>query len=325
MTSSSTSPEHVEGFDAATAPKGMARHLAPLLGYPGVIWGNRTLLGNFFRRDLLGRFRGSFLGILWVLIQPLFLFAIYFFVFGFLFAPQRSGSLEANVPFALYLFTGIIAFTSFSEATTRSCNIVLENGNLVKKVRFPCELLPVPPVLVSLIVYLVGAALVLLVGHSTGALVWSSDQLALPVVLVVHVMYSVGFGLLLSCLQVMLRDTTHLYNILQMAWFFLSPIFWPMWLMDKILGEWAVLVQWNPTYPLIQAHRQALGYGVQHEQMRDFGPTGPFPGDTPPPGIGEPLAGVWVHTGAAALWGMFFLALGYSFFMSRKRKFSDLV
>jgi len=81
----------IHTYDAAIAPRGMLKHFLPIFGYPRVIAENTTILSNFFRRDLLGRFRGSFLGLFWVLIQPIFLFAIYFMVFGFLFAPRSAG------------------------------------------------------------------------------------------------------------------------------------------------------------------------------------------------------------------------------------------
>jgi lipopolysaccharide transport system permease protein len=302
-------PTAYHGYDASTAPKGMLRHVKPILGYPGVIARNTTLLANFLRRDLFGRFRGSLLGIVWVLLQPLFLFAIYFFVFGYLFAARTQTG--PNVSFALYLFSGIIVFSSFTEATTRACNLVLENGNLVKKVAFPCELLPIPSILVSMIVYLVGALIVFVIGFSQDQLALSWDMLAWPLVLGVHFLFSLGFGLFLACTQVFLRDTTHLYSIFQQAWFFLSPVFWPYHMLEGKLGTLAWIVEVNPMYPLIQAHRLALGYGYDHANMRTI--------------AGEPLPSVWYHLGLASLWAVVFLVIGYSFFMSRKRKFSDLV
>ena len=318
-------------YDAATNPRGILRHLAPLLGYPGVIAGNTTLLANFFRRDLLGRFRGSFLGLFWVLVQPIFLFAIYFMVFGFLFAPKgQTGS--ASVEFAIYLFGGIIAFSSFSESTTRSCNSIIENGNLVKKVRFPCELLPVSNILVSMIVYAVGAMVMLAVGLSLDQITLSTTMLALPLVGLVHFVMCLGVGLLLATLQVLIRDTIHLYTIFQQAWFFLSPVFWPYSmiqgkLLDNGLGLWSWLIEINPLYGLVQAHRLALGFGLDHDQMKRFvvSPTGEY---VPLPDGGfatESLPGLGYHLGLCSVWALVFLLFGYGFFMSRKNKFSDLV
>lgn len=317
----------------------MLRHLVPLFGYPGVMASNTTLLGNFFRRDFLGRFRGSFLGVFWVLVQPIFLFAIYFMVFGFLFAPKgQTGA--ASIEFAIYLFGGIIAFNSFSESTTRSCTVVLENGNLVKKVRFPCELLPISNIMVSMTVYLVGAMVMLIVGTWLGQIDYGLHMLALPLVWLVHFTMCLGFGLLLATLQVLIRDTTHLYTIAQQAWFFLSPVFWPYAmiqgkLLDHNAGHWAWVMEVNPLYALVQSHRQALGFGTEHVQMMRFA-TSPEGGYVVKEGVEvfsnpfmqavvEPLPGLFQHLGVAAIWATLFLVVGYSFFMSRKRKFSDLV
>ena len=309
----------------------MLRHVLPLFGYPKVIAGNTTLIANFFRRDLMGRFRGSFLGLFWVLVQPIFMFAIYFMVFGFLFAPKGQSGM-ASVEFAVYLFGGIIAFSAFSESTTRSCNCVLENGNLVKKVRFPCELLPVSNILVSLIVYCVGAMVMVTVGLLVGQVTIGAHMLALPLVCLVQFCMCLGFGLLLATLQVLIRDTVHLYTIAQQAWFFLSPVFWPYSmiqgkLLDHGLGHWAWLIEANPLYGLVQSHRLALGFGVEHTQMQRFkmsasGEHLPLVDGQP---VTEALPGLWYNLGLASAWSALFLLVGYSFFMSRKSKFSDLV
>ena len=287
----------------------MGRHILSLCQYPAVVANNWTLIANFFRRDLLGRFRGSLLGIFWVLVQPIFLFAIYYFVFGFLLGP-KTGTGGPDVGFAFYLFSGIVAFTAMTESTTRSCNVILENGNLVKKVAFPCELLPVPNILVSLIVYAVGVTVLMSTGLWQSQINPGIELLVWPLVLVVHCAMCLGLGLLLACLQVLMRDTFHLYSIGQQAWFFLSPVFWPLALFEGKLGEHAWVVELNPMYSLIQAHRYVFGFGG-HDYMLHAD--------------GTPLPGIWYHLGFAALWATFFLVIGYSFFMSRKNKFADLV
>ncbi len=316
----STSKIHT--YDAATAPRGMLKHFLPIIGYPRVVAENTTILANFFRRDLLGRFRGSFLGLFWVLVQPMFLFAIYFMVFGFLFAPKSEGPGAApKVEFAIYLFSGIIVFMAFSESTTRSCSLILENGNLVKKVAFPCELLPIPSILVSLIVYSVGAVVLLAIGIPLGEIHLGMDALALPLVMIVFSVMCLGVGLLLATLQVLLRDTLHLYTLSVQAWFFLSPVFWNYAMLEDKLGKLVWLFELNPMYPLVQANRIALGFGPGtvvdgvvvdgHALMRRL--------------AGDPLPSVWQHLGYASLWAVGFLLVGYAFFMSRKNKFSDLV
>ncbi len=298
----------IHHYSAATARRGILNHVLPVLGYPGTMVRNGGLIWNFFRRELLGRFRGSLLGIFWVLVQPIFLFAIFFLVFGFIFAHPRGGGGGPDVWFALYLFSGIIAFSSFSEATIRSCGVIVENGNLVKKVAFPCELLPVSQVLVSMMVYFAGAVVLLAIGLSTGKMSLGIDFLAWPALVLVQSVMALGLGLFLACLHVLLRDTLHLYTIFAQAWFFLSPVFWAPGQLQKNLADYWFLFTWNPLYPLIIAHRQVLGIALAPDDMA----------------AGVPH-GVWYHIGVAAIWAAGFLVVGYSFFASRKERFADLV
>ena len=307
---------HIQHYSVAEEPRFPWLHVGQVLGYPGRVWRHRGLVWNFFRRDLLGRFRGSFLGIFWVLIQPLFLFALYFLVFGFLFGP-KIGPQGPDVSFAFYLFSGIIAWTAFTEGSTRACSSVVDNGNLVKKVKFPSELLPVHLVAVALLVYLVGATILLVSGLAFGAVHLSEAILALPLLLVVQAAFTLGVGLFLAMLQVFMRDTSHLYALVSQAWFFLSPIFWPPGFMRVQLGDWALdVARLNPMYPLIQAHRAVLGVG----DLRVWAV--PEQGN---PGFVAVPESLWSNLGLAAAWAAFFLVLGHTAFMAKRRKFADLV
>ena len=251
----------IHHYSAAPQRGGLRRRLHGLLGYPWLMWQHRGLVWNFFRRELLGRFRGSFLGIFWVLIQPLFLFALYYLVFGYLFGPKATAT-GPDLRFAFFLFAGIIAWSAFQEGTLRTCSVVVDNGNLVKKVAFPSELLPVHLVLVAMMVYLVGAAILLVIGLALGVVHPPIEILAWPLLLIVHFVFTLGFGLILATLHVFMRDTSHLYGIVSQAWMFLSPVFWPpVFLADRLSPGAAAIAEWNPAYPLIQAHRQVLGLG----------------------------------------------------------------
>jgi ABC-type polysaccharide/polyol phosphate export permease len=289
-------------YDAATEPRGVLRHLLPLAGYPSLVWHNRYMVYNFLRRDLLGRVHGSFLGLYWLLLQPMFLFAIYFFVFGLVFNAGPDAS------YALYLFSGVIVFHSLIEATSQSCAVVVDNGNLVKKVAFPSEVLPIHIALVSLVTYSVGAVVCLVSGLLLGVVQPGWLLLALPLVLAVQFVFSVGMGLLLANLNVFVRDVAHLWRIVVVAWQFLSPVFWrPDLLLGKVADGkvpafvFTLLETGNPAYPLLMAHRLALG-GVD-PQLGDF----------------------WSHLGVAAAWAGALLVLGYSTFTSSKHKFADLI
>lgn len=306
---------YVQHYAVAEEPRFPWLHVGQVFGYPARIWQHRGLVWNFFRRELLGRFRGSFLGIFWVLIQPLFLFALYFLVFGFLFGP-KVGPQGPDASFAFFLFAGIIAWSAFVEGAGRACSSVVDNGNLVKKVRFPCELLPVHLVAVALLVYLVGAVILIVSGLAFGVVRPDAKLLALPLLLVVQAAFTLGVGLFLAMLQVFMRDTNHLWSLGSQAWFFLSPVFWPPGFMRVQLGdEWLDLARLNPAYPLIQAHRAVLGIGDLHVwAVPDVNP-----GFVAVP---EPL---WTNLGLAAAWAALFLVVGHTGFMAKRRKFADLV
>lgn len=297
----------VRRYSAAAVEHGFwQRVLQPMLGYPVLMVQHRYLLQNFFRRELLGRFRGSALGMFWVLIQPLFQFCIYFLVFGYLFG--RSG-VAPSTDFALYLFTGIIAYNALAEGCMRSCSSVVENGNLVKKVAFPSELLPVHSVLVAQTVYLVGALVGLVLGLCNHVLHPDWTLLLLPVVMLVQTVFTIGLGLLLANLNVFARDVQQLWAIISMAWMFLTPVFWlPNQLKDHLGGWLQAILSFNPAYPLLQAHRIVLGARDMqiNETTVQFG-------------------NLWLHLLVASGWALFFMALGLALFRSKKHKYADLV
>lgn len=292
----------VRTYDAKFANRSALSQLPSLLRFPSLVWANRYMVQNFLRRDLLSRVHGSVLGIYWILLQPMFLFAIYFVVFGVFLGSQKSGE-PPDVGFALYLFSGVIVFHALTEATSQACSIIVDNGNLVKKVAFPSEVLLVHTSAVALVIYLVGAVVLLIAGMVTGIAEPGWLLLGMPLVLAVQFTLTLGLGMLLANLHVFVRDTAQLWRLVNMAWMFLSPVFVRTDTLVEKLG--ASAVYWfevlNPAWALIQAHRLVLG------------------------GVDPSLGSFWSQLGVAAAWAVAFLVIGYTLFMSRKHKYSDLI
>jgi lipopolysaccharide transport system permease protein len=246
-----------------------------------------------------------------VLVHPIFLFTIYYLVFGLLFGNWKIGQ-DPDPSFAIYLFSGVVAFQALIEATSRSCTIVVENGNLVKKVAFPSHLLPVHVNLVALLVYLVGATVCTISGVAFGVLHPGWSLLALPLVLLVQFTFAYGLGLFLANLQVFSRDTNHLWGIAATAWMFVTPVFWYPNMMDKFGQDIVAVFALNPAAHLVTAHRIALG-AVDHV-------------------VGEgtnavlvTFGSLWEHLGITALWAVGLLVLGYGTFTSRSHRYADMV
>ena len=290
----------VRTYDAATAERSAIYHVWSLLRFPQLVWANRFMVQNFLRRDLMARVNGSVLGIGWILLQPMFMFAIYWLVFGYF---LKKGEGAPSAEFALFMFTGVITFHALNEATSQACAIIVDNGNLVKKVAFPAEVLLVHVALVSLVIYLTGALVAFIGGLVTGLGQPGWYLAALPLVLLVQFVMTLGLGLLLANLHVFLRDTAQIWRLAAQSWMFLSPVFWgPKDLEGKLP---AAVLEWmqalNPAWPLIQVHRMVLGGTVEQ-----FGP-------------------FWTQLGTAAAWAFGLLLVGYGLFMSRKHKYSDLI
>ncbi|MBI5852144.1 MAG: ABC transporter permease [Planctomycetes bacterium] len=289
-------------YSAENSPQSTLHHALRAFALPRLLARHRGLLRHFVTRELRGRFHGSVLGPLWVLIHPLFLFAVYFVVFGVVMGRWDEG--QDTLQFAVYLFSGVVCFHAIVQSTHSAMNAIAGNSNIVKKVKFPCEVLPLVPVFVETVVFLVGFAVALAVGLISGRAQLGWSLLALPWFVVVFVMFASGIGLLLANLDVFVRDVRHIYGIFTTVWFFLSPCFWwPNFVAEK--APWAAtLMTMNPAYHLLIAERHVLGLA--------------------PPELGFTTTVVG-DLGVASAWALGFLLVGYGSFMANKHKYADLV
>ena len=292
----------VRSFDSDARDAGFIVRLHALAEFPQLIWQNRNMVANFFQRELMGRFHGSLLGAWWMLVQPLFMFAVYYVIFGKLYGRGDGDPVE----FALYMFSGVVCFHALNEALSNCCTIVVSNGNLVKKVAFPSEVLPIPSALVSIVLFAVGAVVVVAVGVTTGKFTPGIELLCLPIVILLQLALTLGIGLLLANANVFIRDVQQVWRIFSMAWFFLSPVFWHPRMMAELIGDPALTqlaFYANPAYSLLMAHRIALG------------------GEIPALGITD----IWWHISVLAAWAFTTLVLGHLTFTANKHKHADLV
>ena len=229
--------------------------------WPVLVWRRRDLVLTSVRRDLGARLRGTALGWLWMLAQPLLLFGVYAFLFTTLLGVRIGGAGVPPGAMGVYMFTGTLVWASFSEALTRSATCVVDQGHLVRSVRFPAELLPLQVSLSALVTFVMGAAA--FVGFTLVSEVWPAPAAGAlawaPLLLLLQLLLSTGFGLLLASVNVLWRDVAPLLGVLLTVWMFATPVFWVA--SPELLPGVAPYLDWieaNPLYHLVQAWRVVL-------------------------------------------------------------------
>ncbi len=211
------------------------------------------------KREVVGRYRGSVLGLLWSFFHPVLMLAVYTFVFSIVFRAKWGVAADENrANFAIVLFAGLIIFNLFAEVVNRSPGIILEHANLVKKVVFPLEILPLVAAGSALFHALVSLAVLLLfevaVQHSVPA-----TALYLPIVLVPFLFLTLGISWFLASLGVYLRDVGQTVGIVTTALMFVSPIFFPLSALPEGLRPY---LQLNPLALIIGQARGVLIWGT---------------------------------------------------------------
>ena len=209
----------------------------------------RQLLG----RELTARYRSTFLGMLWIILQPLLMLLIYTLVFGGIFKARWPGTTTSS-GFALMLFAGLIVFNFFSEVLVSSPSLVSSQPNYVKKVVFPVEVLAVVRVAAAGVTALLSLLILLVAEYFVMGSVAPSFLLA-PVVLIAMLPMLLGMGWLLSALGVYLQDISQFSGLLASMLLFLSPIFFPSSAMPKEVG---FLVNINPLVTPIEQLRAVV-------------------------------------------------------------------
>lgn len=242
---------------------------------------HRHLLKDFVVRDLKGRYIGSSMGFFWSVIYPILNLCIYVFVFRIV-LNVRFSDHAAEEMVALWMLAGITVWTAFSETVSRSTNILVENANLIQKVVFPAEVLPVFLTISSLVNMLIGVPVVLIGvlwfagqgGASEVAVVGAQlaptepemralglglSLLCLPLLMLLQAIFTLGLGYFLSTLNLFLRDTFHLVGVMVTIWMFGTPIFYPPQMVARAKdGMFAWILEANPLHWLITCYRDIL-------------------------------------------------------------------
>lgn len=211
------------------------------------------LVRSMVRRDVSARYRGSFGDALWTFLNPLLLMAAYYFVFAVVLRARFPGD-PTRSGFFLYFFAGMLPWLAFSESLGRSPQLMLENRNLVKKILFPVETLPINLTLVGLVTQafatlLFLAGLILLRGSIP------ITTLALPLLLVPQLLFTAGLCWALAALGVFFRDLAQIIGFLLTLWFFLTPICYPEASLPPDALHW---LRWNPIFHLVRGYRAVL-------------------------------------------------------------------
>lgn len=239
----------------------MNPHTQPPIGLTNLLtsfWRNRQLIWQMSRRDVVGRYRGSVMGLAWSFFNPLFMLAVYTFVFSVVFKGRWGvEGNESKTQFAVVLFVGLIVNGLFADVLNRAPGLILANVNYVKKVVFPLEILPVVSMGAALFHSLI-SLLVLLIAFTifNGYLHWT--VIFIPFVLLPLVIFTLGLAWMLASLGVFLRDVGQTISIVTTVMMFLAPVFYPVTSVPENLRPWIMA---NPLTFIIEQSRNVLVWG----------------------------------------------------------------
>lgn len=263
--------------------------------FPKIIHQNRNLLKQFIVRNIVSRYRGSFLGLVWSFVQPLMMLCVYTFVFSVVFkARWGTGYSETRGSFAIIMFCGMALYSILSESIILNSAVVAGNPNFVKKVIFPLEILPLSQTVSSFILGMVWFVLLFLgVIFVFGKL--SFTMLLLPLILIPLFCFTLGVSFFVASLGVYVRDTSYVVQVILQILFFLTPIFYPIQAVPQWF-RWPLLL--NPLTILIENARKVFLYG----ELPD-----------------------WSFLGISFAVSVVVLQLGFFWFNKTKKGFADVI
>jgi ABC-type polysaccharide/polyol phosphate export permease len=209
------------------------------------------------RRDIKTRYTGSALGIFWSVINPIIMLLVLTFVFSAVFKIKIGGHGEEQ-GFLEYFLCGFLPWIAFQEGVLRSTSIIVENSNLVKRVRFPSELLIVSTVVSTFLLQLIGFVLFIAVLIIVGKIEGGSPLLLLPLILFLQVLFTLGLSYMLSSIQVFFRDIAQIAQSLFWVWFYATPIIYSM---SMVPDRFKTILAINPMTHLVDIYRALILQG----------------------------------------------------------------
>lgn len=214
------------------------------------LWAYREMIISLVRKDLRGRYKGSVLGFMWTFINPLLQLAVYTIVF--------STILKSGIDkFYLFLFVALVPWIFFSSALTTGATCILSSKDMVNKIYFPREVLPIAYVTSSFVNMLFSFVVIFFVILISGIGFNVKALLYLPLIMAVEYLLALGITMLTSALTVYFRDLEHILGIITMAWMYLTPI---MYSVNIVPERLLPIFYMNPMTPIIIAYRQILYY-----------------------------------------------------------------
>ena len=223
----------------------MFANLANLFRYRGLIW-------SLVARDLKARYRGSVLGFFWSFVNPLLLLLVYTFVFTVVLPGAHPPDLQ---PFALFMFCGILPWTWFSSSLLEASNVLIAGGNLIRKVLFPAEVLPIVTVLAGLVHFCLGLPILAAFLIYYRVPLVPADLVWFPVIVFIQLVLTLGLALLVSALTVHFRDVRDLLSNLLTLWFFATPIIYAL---SQVPDSVRRLLNLNPFTHLAVSYQEVL-------------------------------------------------------------------
>lgn len=255
---------------------------------------HRDLLWELVKRDFIGRYKGSMLGVVWSLFNPLLMLAIYTVVFSVAFKARWGTGEESKVAFAIVLFSGMIVHSFFAECLNRAPSLITSHPNYVKKVVFPLEILPWMALFSAFLHFLVSFSVLLVFCLLAGVAI-QGGALLIPIILIPLILLMLGLSWIFASLGVYLRDLSQVMGMATTVALFLAPIFYPI---EALPETYQALLVWNPiTLPVIQLRDLLLW--------------------------GKPLR--WDEWAISLLIGASVCQIGYWWFQKSRRGFADVI